>query len=342
MYHTGCDVHDKSTHLQHMDSDGALGLSLHVPTTPEGFSSFLEQLDEPTSITLEAGRNYFWLHEFLKEHPMVYKVNVIDPRRGRKLAEELSVVHGYGRAKNDRIDAEMAAHEARLGLTPSIHVPTPQQLELRTLVRHRMLFVWEKTATINRIHGHLAMHGAAISKTMLQNSPDDIKKVLASVPDYVRFIINQLRARMWQIEEHIPACEEFLERLLPGSHPQIKLLLTAPGIGLVLARIIYAEILDIAYFKGHYKYLMSYSGLAPVESESAGKKGVVKLNHFSNHFLKYAFVEAAHHARTHHKYRRKYQQDVKKHGKIRAKLNLARRLVKAVYWMLARQQPFKA
>ncbi len=147
---------------------------------------------------------------------------------------------------------------------------------------------------------------------------------------------------MRQIEHHIPACEKLIDRLLPSSHPQMKQLITAPGIGIVLARIIYTEIFDIAYFKGHYKYLISYSGLAPMESESAGKKGMVKLNHFSNHFLKYAFVEAAHHARSHPKYRRKYEQDVKKHGKIRAKLNLARRLVKAVYWMLARQQPFKA
>jgi len=131
-----------------------------------------------------------------------------------------------------------------------------------------------------------------------------------------------------------------LDKILPSSHPQIKLLMTLPGIWPVLARIIYTEILNIKYFEAP-KYLTSYSGLAPIEHESNGKKGPIKLNRYSNHYLKYAFVEAAHHARTHYRYQRKYELDVKKHGKIRAKLNLARRLTKAVYWMLTRQQPFK-
>ena len=86
---------------------------------------------------------------------------------------------------------------------------------------------------------------------------------------------------------------------------------------------------------------MSYSGLAPVMKESAGKKGTIKLNRFCNYYLKYAFIGAAHSARHHPRYKRKYEQDVKRHGKIIAKLNLARRLAKAVYWMLTRQQPFR-
>ena len=52
-------------------------------------------------------------------------------------------------------------------------------------------------------------------------------------------------------------------------------------------------------------------------------------------------MTAAHAARTHPKYRRKYDRDVKKYGKTIAKLNLARRIAKAVYWMLTRQQPFQ-
>ena len=111
-------------------------------------------------------------------------------------------------------------------------------------------------------------------------------------------------------------------------------------IGIVLARIIYTEILDIAYFK-EPKYLVSYSGLAPIENESAGRKGPIILNRYCNYYLKYAFVEAAHNSSDFKKHTRKYELDIKKHGKIIAKVNLARRIVKAVYWMLTHQQSYK-
>ncbi|MCK5148417.1 IS110 family transposase [bacterium] len=117
-------------------------------------------------------------------------------------------------------------------------------------------------------------------------------------------------------------------------------MLSTPGIGIVLARIILTEIVDITHFK-EPKYLVSYAGLAPLVQQSGKHKGKVKLNEHANHYLKYAFVEAAHSARNYHKYKDKYRKDVKEHDKIIAKLNLARRITKSVFWMLTRQQYFK-
>jgi len=150
----------------------------------------------------------------------------------------------------------------------------------------------------------------------------------------VERIVERLLIRIRLLDQQIDSIDADLERVLPESHPQIALLITIPGIGLVLARIIYTEIIDINYFKQHPRYLTSYSGLAPMTDESAGRKGSEKLNRYCNYFLKYAFIEAAHNASGHPDYRRKYELDRKKHGKIIAKLNLARRIVKSVYWML--------
>jgi transposase len=62
---------------------------------------------------------------------------------------------GYGRAKNDRIDAEMMAEQDRRGLAPKIIVPTLQELEIRTLCRHRMDLVIQRTRIINKTHAIL-------------------------------------------------------------------------------------------------------------------------------------------------------------------------------------------
>jgi len=340
IYHTGIDTHHRYSFFQHMDTDGAIGISERVATNRDAINELLAQLDDPTTITIEAGRNYWWLHELFAQHPMVSQVNVVDPRRSRKLASELSVLSGYGRAKNDYIDAEMLAEQTRRGLAPTIHVPSVEQLEQRTLCRHRFNSVMQRTRAKNLIHAILELHGhsATIADLVTPSATSD--QFLALLPGYVAFIVEQFVARIKLLDQQIASSETRLAQLLPESQPQMKIVLSAPGFGPVLSRMVLTEMLDIAYFK-EPKYLISYAGLAPIANESAGRKGSIKLNKQCNHYLKYAFVEAAHNARDNLNYRRKYELDVKKQGNIIAKLNLARRLAKTVYWMLTRQQLYR-
>lgn len=340
MSYTGCDVHKRSCTLQHIDEDGALGLSMEIESTPKGFDEFFDKLDGPTVVTFEASRGYWSLYCYLSEHPKVSEVVVVDPFRSRNIAEELSVRRGYGRAKNDRIDSEMLAEQTRLGLAARIYVPTPEQLLNRTVCRHRFELVHRKTVLVNIIHSTLAMHGKAIAIKELLNNQASRKRLFEQLPEYVEAIVTDFVAQIELLEKQIARVEQRLQHLLPESTPQMKLLMTAPGFGPICSRIVLTEIFDIANCKAP-KSLVNYAGLAPIEQTSANSKGTVKLNRHCNYHLKYAFMTAAHAARTHPRYRRKYQQDVKKHGKTQAKLILARRLAKAVYWMLNRQQPFK-
>lgn len=340
MYHSGFDVHDDNIVIQHMDEDGALGVEMTTPTTKKGMCNFLSKLDAPSTITLEASDQYWWISQFLEEHPLVSKVNVVDPRRSRKLSEELSVQFGYGRAKNDRIDAEMEAHQSRLNLLPAIHVPTAEQMKPRSLNRHRFELVHSKTRATHQIQGLLKIHGISVSSSELLGLQIIQQKVLERLPDYGQLILKNLLRQVPLFEDEIEITEAMLDTVYPESHPDIKLLMTHPGIGIVYARTIRTEIRDIGNFS-EPKYLISYSGLAPVEQDSNGTKGVIKLNQFCNYYLKYAFIGAAHCARNHPRFKSKYEKDLKKHDKIIAKLNIARRIAKSVYWMLTRQEPFK-
>ena len=340
-YYTGCDAHLRTCTFQHMDEEGALGLTMTVPTDKNSIYKFLDVLDEPTIMTLEAGRNWWHLYHLFNEHSNVFEVNVVDPRRSRNIAKELSVQSGYGRASNDRIDGEMLAEQTRRGLVPKIHIPSPKQMKLRTLNRYRIDSVIIRSATKNKIHALLAMHGTKAKIDDLLEDTKILDKINHSVPDYISFMVQQLLKRIVLLNEQIAMCDKKLNTLLPESHPHIALLSTHPGIGPVFNRTIHTEILDISYFT-EPKYLISYSGLAPIQLVSDGKrKGGIHLNPHCNYYLKYAFVEAAHTLRKYPKFRRKYDLDIKKHGKIIAKLNLARKICKTVYWMLTRQQPYK-
>ncbi|RMG19570.1 MAG: IS110 family transposase [Methanobacteriota archaeon] len=341
MNYIGLDVHKRFIQVQQMDDDGALISSMNIATCQSNLSAFLDELESSSAICFEASGSYWWISQLLQAHPNVAELKVVDPRRSRKLAEELSVLCGYGRAKNDRIDAEMLAELHRRGMAPAIHLPTPEQLEMRTLNRHRIYLVQQSTRASAVIQALLCMHGVRISTEALRKEFKQQQPHLQTLPGYVRLCITQLLEQIRLYHQQIGDCEVELDRLLPPSHPQIKLLISAPGVGIMVARTIISEIFSIEHFADP-DCLISYGGLAPVTAVSAGKKGVVKLNRHCNYYLKYAFMVAAHGARSYPQYRKKYQQDVKKHGKTRAKFNLARRIIKAIYWMLTRQQPFRA
>jgi len=341
-YHTGCDAHKQFCTFHHMADDGAHGLHMKVVTNKQSIYNFLEQLDAPTTMTLEAGNSWWYLYHLFNDHPLVSEVTVVDPRRSRKISEELSVQSGYGRASNDHIDSEMLAEIRRRGLAPTIQIPTPKQMEIRTINRFRLDSVIGRTRAKNKIHALLTFHGARAQIDDLLEKSDSYEKIKKQLPEYVIFLIDQLLERIITSTQQIELCESKLDRLLPESDPNISIIFSHPGIGIVFARTIHSEIWNIAYFK-EPKNLISYSGLAPVECESAGrKKGIIKLNRHCNYYLKYVFVSAANSSRNHPKYRRKYQLDVKKHGKMIAKLNLARRIVINIYWMLTRQQFYQA
>ena len=91
MFFTGRDLHKRRITLHQMDEDQAHGLHDTVPTTPEDLSRCLDQLHDPTMITFEASGGYYWLSQLFENHPMVAGVHVVDPRRSRRIAEELSV-----------------------------------------------------------------------------------------------------------------------------------------------------------------------------------------------------------------------------------------------------------
>jgi transposase len=341
LYHTGCDAHKRNCIMHHMTDDGAHGLHKNITTDEQSIHNFLNQLDAPTTMTLEAGCNWWALYNLFESHPLVKEVNVVDPGRSRKIAEELSVLNGYGRASNDHIDSEMLADMRRRELISGIAIPTQEQMEVRTINRFRFDAVSYSVRAKNKITSLLAFYGSSVPIHDVINQSDTYLNVKERLPEYVIFNINLLIKRIQLADEQIDLCQSRLNTLLPESNPNMKIVMSHPGIGPVFGRIILTEILDIHYFKAP-KYLISYAGLAPFEKESAGhKKGKIKLNRHCNYYLKYAFVSAANNASDYPTYRKKYRMDVKKHGNLIAKINLARRMVKNIYWMLTRQQVFK-
>lgn len=121
------------------------------------------------------------------------------------------------------------------------------------------------------------------------------------------------------------------------------LLLTAPGIGWVLGYTIAVEIGDVSRFPTPVK-LIGYTGLCPRVKQSGDVDLRGPLSKHGPKYLRWALIEAAQHASTHPLYNERYQRTKRRLGKQRgpnvAKVELARRLAEAIWYMLTRNQPF--
>jgi transposase len=128
-----------------------------------------------------------------------------------------------------------------------------------------------------------------------------------------------------------------------ADHPYIPLLISAPGIGWVLAFTIAAEIGEIERFPSPEK-LTGYTGLCPRVNQSGDKDRRGPLTKHGPSYLRWALLEATMHALKHPAYAKRYQRNKRRLGKQRgakvAQVDIARRLTQAIWHMLTRNQQF--
>jgi transposase len=137
--------------------------------------------------------------------------------------------------------------------------------------------------------------------------------------------------------------ESFTTNLASPYQPQIDLLMTVPGIGCQFTAIrILAEIgIDMSVFETS-KQLCSWAGLAPQNNESANKKKTTRIAR-AGAFLKPLLVQCTLSAVSSNKYpwlKDKYQALKKRRGHKKAVIAIARKLLAAIWNMLAKNQPY--
>lgn len=119
--------------------------------------------------------------------------------------------------------------------------------------------------------------------------------------------------------------------------------MSAPGIAWVLGYTIAAEIGEIERFASPKK-LAGYTGLCPrvYQSGASDRRGPLAKN--GPKCLRWALIEAATHAARHPRYAAHYQATKQRLGGQRgakvARIEVARKLAEAIWYMLARSQTF--
>ena len=149
--------------------------------------------------------------------------------------------------------------------------------------------------------------------------------------------VGLIREHLNEIVSLIGKVDGCIALIVKEYERQLDILCTIPGVKRDTAVTIISEIgLDMTQFVSS-KRLCRWAGLTPGNNESAGKKKSVRISR-AGVYLKPALVEAAHAAvkdKAHPYYAIKYERLVKRRGKKRAIIAIARMILTAVYQMLS-------
>jgi transposase len=309
-----------------MDEAGApLAVTTAAPDGG-GLASLAHRVDEfggPVAAAIESMNGARFVHDQLELHG--WRVEIADAVKVKGFAPLA--------CKTDRIDAWVLAELSRRDLVPSIWLPTPGIRAERERARWRLHLVRHRTALKNRIHATLLTFGHPCPVSDLFGAAG--RRLLDSLALPALRLIDLL-------DGEIDDCEAALRRL-GAEHAYVPLLMTAPGIGWVLGYTIAAEIGDIGRFATPKK-LVGYTGLCPSVDQSGGHDWRGELAKNGPKYLRWALIEAATHAARHPVYAERYQRTKTRLGKQRgakvARVDIARKLAEAIWWMLTTTKPF--
>jgi transposase len=332
MLHVGLDLSRRRVDVCVMDACGEVIEVTTAPPDADGLRVLAGRFGGPVGAVVESMTGARFVHDTLELYG--WSVEVADAQRVKALAPLM--------AKTDRIDARVLAELSWRGLVPAIWLPPPQVRGMRELGRFRLHLVKHRTGLKNRIHSGLITWGLSVPVTDLFGAGGRGFLENLALPDAWRRTTTATLEVIDHLDEQIAACEVTL-RQAASDHPDVALLQTAPGIGPILGYTIATEIGDIERFATPAK-LVGYTGLCPRVHQSGDTDWRGPITRHGPRWLRWALIEAAVHASRHPHYRDRHQQLVKRLGRQRgskvARVDTARRLTTAIWWMLTRNEPF--
>lgn len=194
--------------------------------------------------------------------------------------------------KNDRSDARnLSEVSCRIDL-PSVHVPSKEARERKTMCGMREGMVECRTKLVNTVRGWLRGGTARIEKKGgVENFVARVRAVVQELPAYVERILQSLDELSKQIEQ---ADAELLK--MAKGDPVCQRLMTVPGVGPVTAVRFVAALDNVGRFPNAHQ-LESYLGLVPGEHSSGDRKRMTSITKAGSAKMRWALVQASWSAR---------------------------------------------
>jgi transposase len=288
-----------------------------------------------TPVAIEAAFGWPWIADLLDQFDL--EPHLAHPPAVRVLAKH--------RAKSDRCDADRLGEFLLCGILPESYLAPPAVRQLRERMRYRMALSRIRTGIKNRIQAALHRRG------VLHNYSDLFGKAgrefldTLGLPEATGLVLAGYLELLDKVNELIDKVERWMNRHIKEDETT-RLLQTLPGVGVILAHVLRAEIGELERFPDS-RHLCSYAGLAPISDDSADRHGRRHTSPACNRTLRWAFVEAANVIvatgarradRLLHLYHRLTHGG--RSNKSQAKVALARELAKLAYVVWQKREPY--
>lgn len=280
MEHLAIDLGARKSQICVRASDGTVLIERKLETA--GIRGFLAQRP-PSRVIVETCAESFRVADLALA--LGHEVRVVPAT----LVKTLGV--GARKTKNDRRDAQVLSEVSCRIELPSVHIPSPESRERKTICGMREALVSSRTQLINCVRGWLRTIGVPV-KTGANGFAKRVREQhlaqqTVAVPDYVEGMLQMIERHEYQIEQ----ADKRLMKLAKADET-CQRLMTVPGVGPVTSVRFVAALDDRTRFPSAHA-VESYLGLVPGEYQSADTQHRLSITKAGSTRLRWALIQAA-------------------------------------------------
>lgn len=279
------DSHKRYTLVEFEDINTGRTRQFRVNHAHGAIKDCLKGCKAGTPVAIEATGNWYWIVDEIERAGLEPKL--VHPRKAKLMMGLIN--------KTDKLDVHGLNRLQRNKTLPTVWIPPGELRDLRELTRTRMVLTTQRTRLKNRILATLNKYGWTLSEYsdgFGRKARIELERCVDTLPALTAHVTRVLLAQLDATQTEIVAMEKRI-KVLARTTESITRLMTMPGIGFILSVVIALEVGDIGRFLSA-EHLASYSGTTPRVHQSGDKTRYGKLRPDVNHYLKWAFVEAAH------------------------------------------------
>jgi transposase len=332
--YVGLDLGSSRCHQTIINADGSLRMSRSIPTNEQHLRFAFTALGDHVRVHLESGELSTWVSSIIK--PMVAEVVVSHSRTLAWIGKDSN--------KDDSVDARKLAELLRLNRTHPVYYQTDIDRRLfKQLVTHHENLSREQARLKSKIKARLRTLGIIRFDARLFTKSGNTALLAEIKEPAIKLMLAQSFAVLNQLLDTENQAKQAMTAA-SKQFPEVRLLQTAPGVGIITA-CRFVAYLQIPHRFSNKRKLWRYCRLGITRRESNGKRlahprldsaGVGSLKDVSRKVF-----EAARRTKKDNSFKRFFEQSLlNTKNPVHARLSTQRKILSTLRAMWLRMQPY--
>ena len=333
------DSHKHYTFASAQTLEGKLVSEGRIEHVPGRLADFLSRFEPGSPVAVETIGNWYWIVDEIEQSGMVPRL--VHAGKAKHMLGSIN--------KTDKLDCRGLNRLQQTGTLPTVWIPPGRLRDCRELPRTRMFLSAQRTRLKNRLHSVFAKYGLqdfnGLRDIFGATGRELLKERIDVLPSETAYTTRSLLRELDRVQGEIDRIQKRMKRVFKENEA-IRSLMTLPGVGFILAVVIWSEVGDVDRFPGPER-LASYAGTTPRVHASGGKVRYGRVRPDVNRYLKWAYSEAANQVALHRMHypdrhvSRLYCRLRSRKGHAKAVGAVARHLAEATYWILRKKEMYR-